>query len=171
MVREEIEGKYSDVQSVLGDALKKANSISISGSEENDELIAIRKTLETLNVSFKQEIDQLKKNSEWDKFCIAFFGETNAGKSTIIESLRIIYDEETRRAEALAQEREYISILKKHCADYEDLISTLEKVDLAVQIAMKKYRKYKFRWLFYIVFGIAGIVSGAILANLGVLAW
>ena len=171
MVREEIEKKYGDVQTILDEALQKTNSIDLSGDEENAELFEIKRVLEELNISFQQEIDNLKNSSEWDKFCIAFFGETNAGKSTIIESLRIIYDEETRRAELLAQRREYISFLKKHCGDYKDLISTLEEVNLAVQSAMKKYRRDKLRWVFYIASGAAGIALGAILANLGVLVW
>lgn len=171
MVREDIEKKYSDVQTVLEEALKKTNSIDLSGDEENAELTEIKKTLEALNFSFQQEIDHLKNSSEWDKFCIAFFGETNAGKSTIIESLRIIYDEETRRAEALAQRREYISFLKNHCGDYKNLISSLEGLNLAVQSRMKKYRRDKLRWVFYIVSGAAGIAIGAVLANLGVLVW
>ena len=33
----------------------------------------------------------------WDKLTIAFFGETNAGKSTIIETLRILYDKDKDR--------------------------------------------------------------------------
>ena len=28
----------------------------------------------------------------WDKLVISFFGETNAGKSTIIETFRILFD-------------------------------------------------------------------------------
>ena len=38
----------------------------------------------------------LEENSEWEKFTVAFFGETNAGKSTIIESLRILLNEKER---------------------------------------------------------------------------
>lgn len=34
----------------------------------------------------------------WDKLVIGFFGETNAGKSTIIESLRILLNETSRNA-------------------------------------------------------------------------
>lgn len=43
------------------------------------------------------EYDSLKRNTEWNRFTIAFYGETNAGKSTIIESLRILLGEETKR--------------------------------------------------------------------------
>ena len=46
---------------------------------------------------FDGELDLLQRHAEWDKFTLAFFGETNAGKSTIIESLRILFKEEYRQ--------------------------------------------------------------------------
>lgn len=48
------------------------------------------------NNEINKSIEELKKNQEWDTFTIAFYGETNAGKSTIIESLRIYYQEEDK---------------------------------------------------------------------------
>ena len=62
--------------------------------------------LEKINTEFQSEIEKLESSSEWEKFCIAFFGETNAGKSTIIESLRIIYNEKTRQVEMMNHNRE-----------------------------------------------------------------
>lgn len=44
------------------------------------------------------DIASLRKNASWDVFLVAFYGETNAGKSTLIETLRILLDEEGRRA-------------------------------------------------------------------------
>lgn len=48
----------------------------------------------------QSEIDgsviQLENNAEWDTFSIAFFGETKAGKSTLIETLRILMKEKTK---------------------------------------------------------------------------
>lgn len=41
-------------------------------------------------------LTSLKNNSEWEKYTIAFYGETNAGKSTLIETLRIILGEELK---------------------------------------------------------------------------
>lgn len=40
----------------------------------------------TIN-TIKQDIQEIHKNWEWDTFNISFFGETNAGKSTLIEAL------------------------------------------------------------------------------------
>lgn len=39
----------------------------------------------------------IKCNVVWDHLIIAFFGETNAGKSTLIESFRIVNNEPTRK--------------------------------------------------------------------------
>lgn len=166
MICEDIEKKYVDVQTSLEDALKKASSIEISGDKENAELSEIKKTLESLNNEFKAEIEKLKTSSEWDKFCIAFFGETNAGKSTIIETLRIVYDEETRRLDAMAQEKEYHDKLKKHCVDYQGLISSLNEVN----VALDKQRK-NHKWIYYIIAGIVGIAIGFILANMEIMIW
>lgn len=164
MLNEEVEKKYRDVQTVLEDALESTETIKLAGQEENLELSEIRKTLDALNLEFKDEIEKLKNSSEWDKFCIAFFGETNAGKSTIIESLRIIYDEETRRAEAMAQKNGYHQLMVKHCEDYRNLISSLEAVNVSIK---NKYGKNK-SWIFYIVSGLVGLAIGLVLASLGI---
>ncbi|WP_324684155.1 GTPase [Helicobacter pylori] len=40
-----------------------------------------------------KELESLKNNEEWEKFTIAFYGETGAGKSTLIECLRLFFRE------------------------------------------------------------------------------
>ncbi len=167
MINKEVEKQYNDVRMSLENALEQASSIEVSGDEENVELSQIIKTLETLNDGFKEEIEKLKNSSEWDKFCIAFFGETNAGKSTVIESLRIIYDEETRRAEALAQEKKYHSALSEHCQEYEKLITSLEEVNTA----LKSKRGKKTQKILSLAFGVVGIAIGLVLANAGIITW
>ena len=125
MTSDEIKEKYDTVSGILEDAVNKAERVELVGEEENAELAAIKTTLKELNSEFKQEIEKLEASSEWDKFCIAFFGETNAGKSTVLESLRIIYDEEQRRLEKKNQEKEYEAALEEHCERYKDLLRTL----------------------------------------------
>ena len=49
-----------------------------------------------INEADEQE-NYLKQNLVQDHLVIAFFGETNAGKSTVIDTFRIIFDEDTRR--------------------------------------------------------------------------
>lgn len=57
-----------------------------------------------LSRQVKEQIAALQRHAEWDTFTIAFYGETNAGKSTIIELLRILLDEQSK-AEARQQFR------------------------------------------------------------------
>ncbi len=40
-----------------------------------------------------KELESLKNNGEWEKFTIAFYGETGVGKSTLIECLRLFFKE------------------------------------------------------------------------------
>lgn len=46
----------------------------------------------------QKRMEEVRKIAVWDKLVIAFFGETNAGKSTIIETFRILFHEATRQA-------------------------------------------------------------------------
>lgn len=39
----------------------------------------------------------MKNNEEWENFTIAFYGETGAGKSTLIECLRMFFKEQSKR--------------------------------------------------------------------------
>ncbi len=43
-----------------------------------------------------KELESLKNNEEWEKFTIAFYGETGAGKSTLIECLRLFFKEQSK---------------------------------------------------------------------------
>lgn len=141
MTRDEIKEKYDTVGGLLEEAVKKAESIELVGEEENGELEAIKATLKEINNEFKHEITKLEASSEWDKFCIAFFGETNAGKSTLIESLRIIYDEEQRRIEKEGLEKEYEIALVDHHERYKDLLNTLQEMNNALLLSKKEPSK------------------------------
>ncbi|GAA8685540.1 hypothetical protein oki286_05640 [Helicobacter pylori] len=43
-----------------------------------------------------KELESLKNNEEWENFTIAFYGETGAGKSTLIECLRLFFKEQSK---------------------------------------------------------------------------
>lgn len=138
MTKADVKSKYDEVGDILKNSLTEAKSIHLVGEEEQGELTDIISRLEKINVGFQKEIEKLQLSSEWDKFCIAFFGETNAGKSTIIESLRIIYDEETRRVEMIRQRKACESLLAQHCEDYEALLKALEEVNYYLAEKEKK---------------------------------
>ncbi len=46
-----------------------------------------------------KELESLKNNEEWENFTIAFYGETGAGKSTLIECLRLFFKERSKMNE------------------------------------------------------------------------
>lgn len=73
-------------------------------------------SLDRMQRKVDSKLDDFKKNAEWKSFTIAFFGETNAGKSTLIEALRIMLGEETR----LKQQQEYNSLAKKLNIDSDE---------------------------------------------------
>lgn len=56
-------------------------------------------SLDQVQINLKAQEEELQRNAEWDTFTIAFYGETNAGKSTILETLRIALHEPTKESE------------------------------------------------------------------------
>ena len=167
MTNNEIKDKYVAVEGILEEAVSKAENIELVGDEENAELSIINKTLTEINESFKDEIEKLEASSEWDKLCIAFFGETNAGKSTIIESLRIIYDEEQRRCELDNQNKEYEILMSDHCDRFSILLKELQEINK--MLAEKKKLRIRFillKILGYVGFIFVGFVAGIIVSDL-----
>ena len=82
----------STISEIILEIDKKDGNESVQNSKEQ---------VKNIILSFKQQVfdsavAELKKNSEWNKLVIAFYGETNAGKSTLIESLRIYLGESTK---------------------------------------------------------------------------
>ncbi|GHR60644.1 hypothetical protein VN1266_08120 [Helicobacter pylori] len=61
--------------------------------ESNQEALKVFKNLESESL---RELESLKNNEEWEKFTIAFYGETGAGKSTLIECLRLFFKEPSK---------------------------------------------------------------------------
>lgn len=96
--RQDLNSLYSDVSDSIADAMADILGLNVEHKDGKREVGNMTEKLRTIQVSFDDELDQLKTNAEWDMFTMAFFGETNAGKSTIIESLRILFKEESRQA-------------------------------------------------------------------------
>ncbi len=60
----------------------------------NQEALEVFQKLESESL---KELESLKNNEEWEDFTIAFYGETGAGKSTLIECLRLFFKEQSKR--------------------------------------------------------------------------
>ena len=90
-----------------------------------------------------KNIESLQKNAEWDTFTIAFYGETNAGKSTVIETLRILLNEKSKLSRqqafrAFQQTHKLtdsdIEILQRNLLENEKRASELEKAIEAINL-------------------------------------
>ncbi len=84
---------YFNVEKSIKD-LQKIFENTNGGDERlrkfNQEALEKFKNLESEGL---KELESLKNNEEWEKFTIAFYGETGAGKSTLIECLRLFFKE------------------------------------------------------------------------------
>lgn len=88
---------YDDVGRNIEQTLADIAGLHVENEDAKKQLNAMTAQLQILQNTFNQKLAYLQEHAEWDKFTLAFFGETNAGKSTIIESLRIAFDETSRR--------------------------------------------------------------------------
>lgn len=88
---------YKDISESLESAQGNLSSLTLDNQEGKEKLSGIVAQLASIKSHFDSELGLLQENVEWENFVIAFFGETNAGKSTIIESLRILFNEESRQ--------------------------------------------------------------------------
>ena len=110
---------------IYKDVLKETGAV-LQTLEAPSESIELSNAVEIARDSFaqlKNETDtvlqELEKNAEWDALTVALYGETNAGKSTIIETLRILLGEKTKQE----QRRKFREICEKFNID-KDIVET-----------------------------------------------
>ncbi len=87
---------YFDVEKSIKDLQKIFENTD--GTDErlrkfNQEALKVFQKLEFKSL---KELESLKNNEEWENFTIAFYGETGAGKSTLIECLRLFFKEQSK---------------------------------------------------------------------------
>ncbi|NMX73620.1 hypothetical protein HBO23_11715 [Pseudomonas sp. WS 5532] len=111
---EDLNRLYADVSDSIGSAMEDIIALNVEHKDGKREIGNITEKLRDIRGRFDSELEQLKTHAEWDTFTLAFFGETNAGKSTIIESLRILFKEESREA-----------LLQQHADDLEQFSQAL----------------------------------------------
>jgi len=92
------ENIYDDLKEKISDLITKIvkNEQVLDTNLVGEKLNESKQILNFQQKEIERKIDELKHNSEWDYFTIAFFGETNAGKSTLIEVLRLLFSERTK---------------------------------------------------------------------------
>lgn len=85
---------YDNIMQSIG----KAKTIFTDNeSEFKEEKRTCLDTFNQLEAKANQELQSLKDNQELERFTIACYGETNAGKSTLIESLRLYFKEASKQ--------------------------------------------------------------------------
>ncbi|WP_187929261.1 GTPase [Helicobacter pylori] len=84
-----VEKSIKDLQSIF----KNADDRDEKLKQFNQEALELFQKLEFKSL---KELESLKNNEEWENFTIAFYGETGAGKSTLIECLRMFFKERSK---------------------------------------------------------------------------
>ncbi len=84
----------------VGKSIKDLQKIFENTDGDNERLRAFNQEaleeFKKLESEGLKELESLKNNEEWEKFTIAFYGETGAGKSTLIECLRLFFKEPSK---------------------------------------------------------------------------
>ncbi|WQX48597.1 GTPase [Helicobacter pylori] len=84
-----VEKSIKDLQSIFKNTDDKDEKLK----RFNQEALEVFQQLERESL---KELESLKNNEEWEHFTIAFYGETGAGKSTLIECLRMFFKEQSK---------------------------------------------------------------------------
>ena len=90
---ERFEARYQELSSYLCSIAAKIDAIKTDNTKQVSIKRSLLAFLETYIKDSMNKLSEIKTSARWDKLVIAFFGETNAGKSTIIETFRILFDE------------------------------------------------------------------------------
>ncbi len=112
---------YIDVKKSIKD-LQKIFENTDGGDERlrafNQEALEEFKNLESEGL---KELESLKNNEEWEKFTIAFYGETGAGKSTLIECLRLFFKEPSKINQQERFKRLYADVKNHESSEHAEL--------------------------------------------------
>ncbi len=84
-----VEKSIKDLQNIFKNTDDKDEKLK----QFNQEALKVFQQLEFKSL---KELESLKNNEEWENFTIAFYGETGAGKSTLIECLRLFFKEQSK---------------------------------------------------------------------------
>lgn len=137
---EKPERVYLQIEKVVGDIVQKLNAPSDDESIEAAKSES-RQILSDLQSSINKQLSELRENADWETFTIAFYGETNAGKSTLIESLRILLKE----ASKVEEQRKF----KEWESETEISDDYVEKLRQEIDQLEEKIEQHKKAWINY----------------------
>ncbi len=112
---------YLDVKNSIKDLQKIFENTD--GADErlrkfNQKALELFKKLESESL---KELESLKNNGEWEKFTVAFYGETGAGKSTLIECLRLFFKEPGKMDQQERFKRLYANMKNHESSEHAEL--------------------------------------------------
>lgn len=99
--QDEIKKAYKTLQEILLSTQLEVSDLDGVNSQFNTVKEKIAFAFDSKIKEAKKELDVALKDTVWDNLVIAFFGETNAGKSTIIETFRILFDDKRKKEDGL----------------------------------------------------------------------
>ena len=88
---------YQRINDELGHIIQSLHS-QTNEKDLNEAQADAIKQLKQHQAALREQLTKLERNAEWNTFTIAFYGETGAGKSSIIETLRILLREPSKLA-------------------------------------------------------------------------
>ena len=144
---------YNEISAQLRAAIQQIQKIPSSTNEFQKIKQSFVDTLSAQLSRTHLEANNTLNSTEWDKLVIAFFGETNAGKSTIIETFRILFDETERHKNIHASffkrlKNAYYEIPREgHSRAYEIFIECIKLFDVR-------------KWFRHIEYAVDGIIVG-----------
>lgn len=158
--REEVKNVYTQVTNSADQILNELKAVNAQNDEKLREKVGVFiDDLEKQKEHFKDLVDELERNSEFDKFSIAFFGQTGAGKSTIIESLRILFDEESRRKQMEQNGADMASIEKDFQKRCDTLVRDLNNIKAGCKRSVMSY-------VIPVVTLVAGFAAGFVVGGM-----
>lgn len=92
---------YKELQSILQESQSNVFKLKGVNSQFNTIKNKIASAFSAKVKEAQTELNASLNGTVWDNLVIAFFGETNAGKSTIIETFRILFDDKRKKEDGL----------------------------------------------------------------------
>lgn len=127
-----MESIYQKIKTSIDDLENTFNN-----TNDNDKISDLNQNALSIFKDLKQnsakELDVLKDNQEWNNFTIAFYGETNAGKSTLIEALRIYFREKSK----LEQEDRFNKFCLEYDKHFENSEQKIQEFEEQIKINLK----------------------------------
>lgn len=149
-------GVNAELDGIIGELTTESDDEQLNGAQREAHSL-----LQEHRSNLQGQMEALETNAEWDIFTIAFYGETGAGKSTIIETLRVLLKEDsklkdqeafrdfqnkykltTQRLDGLHHEAERLGQELEDLRDnYEEASANYEKLSAESSDKIAKYRE------------------------------